>query len=216
MVTIFLVNAWLSGCDTVDEDFLGGGDQFDLQALEAHTLPDLPAVIDLLTGINSTVPITIKIAEQPLSGEIEFLEEAIVSYEPQKGFEGDDSFTYSISSENIREPVRNQVNIRVSRDLSRFPCTLIALPDTARTLKNRPVAIDILDNDRICGGISVDRRASGIIARPLHGSTRFRDGKVIYLPDNDYTGRDRFAYRICTTSPDSLCSRALVRILVRP
>ncbi|MCZ6521919.1 MAG: hypothetical protein O6848_10535 [Bacteroidetes bacterium] len=214
-MTFFLVNAWLSGCDTIDDDDLGGGVQIDLQALEAHTLPELPAVIDLLTGINSTVPITVRISEQPLSGELEFLEEALVSYEPQIGFEGDDSFTYEISSEKIK-PVMNQVNIRVSRDLNRFPCTLIALPDTARTLKNRPVAIDILDNDRICGGISVDRRASRIIAHPLHGSIRFREGNIIYLPDNNYVGRDRFAYRICSTFPDSICSRALVRILVRP
>ena len=138
MVTIFLVNAWLSGCDTVDEDFLGGDDQIDLQVLEAHTLPDLPAVIDLLTGINSTVPITVRISEQPLSGELEFLEEAIVSYEPQIDFEGDDSFTYEISSEKIK-PVMNQVNPGVfsSSIARRGPRWSWRWPPTAGTARSR-------------------------------------------------------------------------------
>jgi len=204
------------GCDTFDEDGLITNDALELDELTAHTLPESPAVIDLLEGLNpSTGTVSVNIVEQPGSGQILFLDEGNVRYDPDPQIsDGEDFFVYEISSQNI-QPVRNRVRIIISNDVSRFPCTLIALPDRVETNRNVAVQIDVLANDRICGDIQLDQDRSRIIFRPGRGRVSFQEGVLVYTPDRGALGWDGFAYRICSSGDNPVCSRAYVVIRIQ-
>jgi len=209
---LFLTN----GCDTLDEDGLLTDDDLALDELTAHTFPESPAVIDLLEGLNpSTGTVSVNIVEQPGTGQIQFLDEGNVRYDPDPQIsDGEDFFVYEISSQNM-SPVKNRVRIIISNDVSRFPCTLIALPDRVETQRNVSIQIDALANDRICGDIQLDSDRARIIFRPSRGRVFFDEGVLIYTPDRGALGWDGFAYRICSSGQYPVCSRAFVVIRVR-
>jgi len=97
----------------------------------------------------------------------------------------------------------------------------VAADDTATTLEDTPITIDVLVND-IFGD---DGPATGRITanNGLHGTVYVNDGgtpnnpaddQVIYSPNADYNGYDSFTYSICDATPD--CSSATVTVYVVP
>ena len=97
----------------------------------------------------------------------------------------------------------------------------VAADDSATTLEDTPITIDVLVND-IFGD---DGPSTGRITanNGLHGTVYVNDGgtpnnpaddKVVYSPNADYNGYDSFTYSICDPTPD--CSVATVTVYVIP
>lgn len=78
-----------------------------------------------------------------------------------------------------------------------LPDALIAIDDTATTLKSKAVLIDVLANDIIPFGTADQLR---ILHYPSQGEVAVRaDLKVLYSPRPGYCGSDRFIYEVCTS-----------------
>jgi hypothetical protein len=91
----------------------------------------------------------------------------------------------------------------------------IASDDTASTLQNTQVVIDILSNDTDPDGTLVPSTVT-ITSGPTHGaidSINGLTGAVSYTPTANYFGTDTFVYQICDNN--ALCDTATVTITVK-
>ena len=83
----------------------------------------------------------------------------------------------------------------------------VALPDTARTLEDSPVEIDLLANDRACDGLQIVA-----VTAPGHGTTTLLHGKVRYAPVRGYRGLDAFTYTVAGEGGRSAKARVTVGV----
>src|SRR5690606_4667815 len=68
--------------------------------------------------------------------------------------------------------------------------------DRAETGFNTPVVVPVLDNDQP-DGAPLDPATIEIIDQPQFGKVELNsDGTVTYVPNQYYTGTDRFTYRV--------------------
>ena len=112
-----------------------------------------------------------------------------VTYTPSANYNGADSFTYSIS-DGHGGTATGTVNVTVS-PVNDPP---VANPDSATTVQNTPVIVNVRANDTDVDGdtITVTGAANG-----AHGTVvNNGDGTVTYTPASNYTGADSFTYTI--------------------
>uniref|UniRef100_UPI002638FC81 Ig-like domain-containing protein n=1 Tax=Ilumatobacter sp. TaxID=1967498 RepID=UPI002638FC81 len=136
------------------------------------------------------------------------------SYDPPADFFGTDTFTYTITDANGNTSTET-VTITVN-DVNDPPD---AVDDTASTVEEAPVAIDVLANDSdpdgtldpssVTGGDGVN----GLL-EPSNGSLSVNPttGEITYTPDPGFVGSDSFAYRVCDDDGD--CDIAIVTVTV--
>jgi len=88
----------------------------------------------------------------------------------------------------------------------------LAVDDAVETREDRPVTIAVLANDSDPDG---DTLAVVDASAPAHGTTRVAGaGTVIYTPEPDFNGSDRFTYTV--RDRPGLTARADVRVTVLP
>jgi hypothetical protein len=127
------------------------------------------------------------------------------TYTPDPGFSGNDSFEYSVSDGGLLSSTAT-VTIHV---VNRPPN---AVNDTAETLEDNPVTIDVLANDTDPDGDAPDVTGVG---PALHGITTLNlDDTITYSPNSGYTGPDGFSYTI--SDGDGGTDTGTVAITVRP
>jgi Ca2+-binding RTX toxin-like protein len=68
-----------------------------------------------------------------------------------------------------------------------------AVDDSATTLQNEAVNIDVLANDSDADG---DNLSLSIDTSPSNGTVVVTDGAIAYTPNNNFTGNDQFTYAI--------------------
>ena len=109
-----------------------------------------------------------------------------VTYNPNAGFCGDDTFTYTVTDSIA--PV--EANVRVEMN-----CPPTAANDTATTTEDVAVEISVLANDSDPDGDTLTVTAAG---DPPRGSATFTASKVTYTPDPEVCGppADVFSYTI--------------------
>lgn len=136
---------------------------------------DLLTVISTTQGTNGTVVINSK-------------DSASVTYAPNTDFIGTDTFSYTISDGNGGEATAT-VTVTV------FNSIPVANDDSARTLQNTAVPIDVIANDTDTDGdtLTVIGTTQG-----SNGSVSIDPGNtsVTYTPNTDYVGVDSFQYTI--------------------
>jgi len=112
-----------------------------------------------------------------------------VTYTPDSGYDGPDSFIYTVSDGNGgTDTATVDVTVNPVNDPP------VAGDDTAGTVENSPVVIDVLSNDNDPDGdiLSVTGTTT-----PDHGGVVINlDGTVTYTPTNGYSGADSFDYFI--------------------
>lgn len=121
-----------------------------------------------------------------------------VTYTPEFGFCGVDSFQYSIGDEDgCRSPA-----VSVSITVVPINAPPDASPDAATTAEDTSVTIAVaqndIDDDEISGcGSGLAPETVEIVSAPAHG-TAVPDGfgGVVYTPNADYCGTDQFYYRV--------------------
>jgi len=91
----------------------------------------------------------------------------------------------------------------------------VAQDDSATTLVDRPVGLDVLVNDRDPDG-SLDPASVTVTTGPASGSPSVTPstGAITYTPDAGFTGTDTFSYRVCDN--DGLCTTADATVTVEP
>ena len=155
-------------------------------AVSATTTPGTPVVVAVtLTGIDvDGDAVTLVSASDPPQGTAALTGPAQITYTPDPGCQ-DDSFAYVVSDGTA------QVAATVTVSMN---CAPVADPDSATTVEDQPVDVDVLagDVDEDGDPLTID----AFPVPPAHGSVSAVAGKARYVPAPDYCGPDSFTYRI--------------------
>jgi hypothetical protein len=133
-----------------------------------------------------------------------------VTYTPEAGYVGPDSFTYKASDGKGGTSSSATVSLTVKAPPNRPPD---AVDDSATTQQDTPVTINVLSNDTDQDG---DRLSVTNVSDPPHGSVTNNGTSVTYTPDGGYTGTDTFTYTISDGNGGSDTARVTVEVVPTP
>ncbi len=163
-----------------------------------------PVIVDVLANDRDANNDRLSIAEvsEPEHGTLKN-KGVSISYTPEKGFTGTDTFIYTVSD---------------GTETSAASVAVTVLPDTppeiqddeAVTVENTDVVIAVLSNDRDAEGDSLTIKN---VDKPTNGSATTDGITVTYTPDKGFVGTDRFMYRV---SDGVKTGKAFVAVTVEP
>jgi len=142
-------------------------------------------------------------AGQPVfteNGAVTLLDNGQLSFSPDAGFVGDETFSYHVSDGNGGEDTAN-VTVTVAPEPNSAPN---AADDGATTDFNTAVSIDVLGNDADPDGDALDVTslngqsiAAGETVATDNGSvTLLNNGQLSFTPDDGFTGTESFSYHV--------------------
>lgn len=149
---------------------------------------------------------TIKVTaiSQPANGIVAIIDGGnFVSYQPNAGFAGNDTFTYTITGPNGTSTATVTVTVAGSGGEP------IAVGDEATSDLGASILIDVLDNDTDPDGdtLSIDSFTQG-----ANGVVKEENGQLRYTPNAGFVGVDTFTYIV--KDPVGNTSTATVRVTV--
>ncbi len=183
---------------TVDED-----DSIDVPIFDNDS--DLPTTGTLTTTDPANGTVTVNDNGTPNDPT-----DDIVTYTPDPDYNGPDSFDYTICN-TFGDCSTATVDITVLPIIDTFD-------DTAATIEDTPVDIDILANDN-----DVPTNGTLTTTNPTDGTVVINDGgtpndpsddTVTYTPNPGFLGTDTFTYTVCDTLGN--CSTSTVTVVVSP
>lgn len=155
---------------------------------------------EVVTSVNT--PLTIQVKENDLSssgttvikntdpgqGTAVVNSDGTLIYTPRQGYNGQDSFTYVLSTADgiTSAPVTVLITVNI---------VPVAEDDIAPPSTGGPIEIDVTSNDRDADG-NIVKGTIEITDPPKHGTITIdkATGKVRYVPDPGYFGPDSFSY----------------------
>ena len=161
----------------------------------AMTTAGEPVTTDVLANDSdpdgSLDPSTVEVESGPSNGTTTVNNDGTITYGPNDGFTGTDSYTYSVADDaGVADTA--EVTIQVNEDNQ--PPTASADEDT--TTAGEPVTTDVLANDTDPDG-SLDPSTVEVESAPTTGTTTATDtGTVTYTPENGFTGTDSYTYTV--------------------
>ena len=175
----------------------------------AWTLEDEGVEIDVLANDTDVEgdALSIESVTAPSHGTARIAARGGVAYAPEADWHGTDRFAYTVTDGNggtaeaevevVVEPVNDAPE---------------AVADTAWTPEDTEVVIDVLANDVDVEGDAL--RVESVTA-PSHGTARIAaGGGVVYAPEADWHGTDRFAYAVSDGNGGT--AGAEVEVVVEP
>ncbi len=172
--------------DGIDDAPVANDDTFSIGVGNGRDLP----ILANDTDVDSTIdPQTIDITANPAFGSVEVNGLGIVRYTPDAGFRGADTFRYTVrdSSGNISNEAIVTVNVNSAP---------VAADDSAITVKNEAIEIDILGNDRDIDG-TIDPTTVRIERDAVNGVVEvLQDGSVRFTPNTNVSGEATFSYSV--------------------
>ena len=178
---------------------------------------NVPALIDVVAndtdGDGDLDPATVVITQNPSNGTITNISAlGVVTYTPNAGYFGGDSFKYKVSDVPGAQSNEATVTITVIENLPPN-----AVDDNANTTANTAVVINVFTNDTDPNGdLNIFSASTTGVLQAANGTVVALPGTGYqYTPDTDYEGFDQFEYIVCDSSQFSpLCDTALVTIFV--
>lgn len=155
-----------------------------------------PVVVDVLAN-DPTEELTLQSVTQPANGTVTENADGTVTYLPNPGFSGVDTFTYT-AEDIFGQEVTQTVTITV---------TPVGADDEATTPSGTPVEIPVLDNDPT-QGLTVES-----VTQPANGSVVINaDGTVTYTPNAGFSGTDTFTYTAVDASGQEVTQTVTVTV----
>ncbi|WP_420448735.1 Ig-like domain-containing protein [Candidatus Palauibacter sp.] len=156
----------------------------------AATDEDEPVTVDVLANDSDVDGDNLRIesVSQPANGTARIAEGGRVGYAPEANWHGTDRFAYTAADGNGGTGTAEVVVVVAA--VNDAP---VAVADTAATDEDEPVTVDVLENDRDVDG---DALSIESISAPAHGTAQVTADRVLYAPDGDWHGTDRFAYTV--------------------
>ena len=164
----------------------------------ATTTENSPVTVDVLandTDAEGNIdPATVVISSNPEHGTAVPQSNGTVEYTPTTGYTGADTFTYTVKDTEGAESNTATVTLTVTAIPVNSPP--VAVNDTAQTITNTPVTINVASNDTDADG-TLDLTTCVVTASPAHG-TAVEQGNctVLYTPTTGYNGADAFTYTV--------------------
>ncbi|MFP4598376.1 MAG: Ig-like domain-containing protein [Persicimonas sp.] len=158
----------------------------------ASTLQSSPVDLTLRATDEDGDTLSFRLDSQPTHGALSSFDatRGTLTYTPETGFTGSDSFTFSVTDGEDRSGVAT-MTIEVNADNG----APTANDDSATTAANTPVTVNVLANDSDPDGDSLSVLSTTTSTQG--GSTAIEsDGAVTYTPPADYVGTDTFDYTI--------------------
>lgn len=156
----------------------------------ASTAFGTPVAISVLGNDSdpNSLPLTVTQVTAPAHGSAAINPNNTITYTPQAGYAGADSFKYVISNGH-GGTASATVSVTVGA-----PPQPVANNDTATTAFNKAVAINVLQNDSDPSSFPL---AVTQASAPAHGSAQINgDNTITYTPQTNYFGPDQFTYTI--------------------
>lgn len=120
-----------------------------------------------------------------------------IEYTPDPGFDGSDSFTYTITESN---PAALTATAEVSVSVTNVNNVPVAANDTGTTDEDTPVSISVLTND---GDADGDSLSVVISDNPSNGTAVVNGSNIDYTPSADFNGNDVIEYTVTDGSGGS-------------
>ncbi len=160
----------------------------------ATTQQGVSVLIDVVANDThpADLPMTVQSVTQPANGSVTIDGPHTVTYNPDPGFVGVDTFTYTVCDSNGACDTAT-VTVNVTAEPNNDP---VANPDSTETDENTPVAIEVLANDFDPDGDPI--RVIGV-TQPANGSVQILgDGRIEYTPGAGFSSPpdDNFDYTI--------------------
>jgi len=147
--------------------------------------------------------------EQPNNGSVTVNADGTVTYMPDPGYEGSDTFTYQVCDDHGNCDFAT-VTVQVGQPDDNTPPT--ANDDDVETDHETPVTFDPTENDTDANGDPIDVTEVG---DPENGTAEVNaDGTVTYTPDDDFEGTDTFTVTVCDDG--GACDESTVTVTVGP
>jgi large repetitive protein len=147
--------------------------------------------------------LTVAMKESPSSGTAAVNADKTITYTPNGGFHGVDTFQYEVS-DGRGGTATATVTVNVNEVA---PTDVVANDDNAATDEDVPIVIPVLANDVNAAGGTIT-----ISTQPTSGQvTVGADGVVTYSPNANFNGGDSFVYTVATASGSDT---ATVNVLV--
>jgi hypothetical protein len=161
---------------------------------DVATDPGTPVTIDVLandTDDSALDPASVAIAAGPAHGIVAVLPDGRIDYTPAGGFEGVDTFTYTVADDEGLAGPAATVTVTVGTPNA----APVGNVDTAVTDPGTAVTIDVLANDTDDG--TLDAATVAVAAGPANGTvTVLADGRIDYTPTAGFQGTDSFTYTV--------------------
>lgn len=185
--------------------------------------------IDVVSGADPDAPagdvVTVTEVSQPHNGTVS-VDGGSLTYTPNPGFHGNDTFTYTISDEDSPLHIHglrgllgallggdalhtNTVTVTVTvTAVNEIPTAV----DDAVTVDedSGPIVIDVLSNDTE----DVDELTVTAVGAAENGTVSLIGGVVTYTPGEDFAGTDSFTYTVTDDNGDT--ATATVTVTVNP
>ncbi|MEU8658905.1 Ig-like domain-containing protein [Actinoplanes philippinensis] len=132
--------------------------------------------------------LAISISTPPAHGSVVVNDDQTITYTPDPGWRGDDTFVYQVTDANGASDAAT-VNVGTAN------ADPVAVSDDSSTGPGDPVTIDVLANDNDVNG---DTRTLDSVTQPQAGtgSARISDGKIVFTPAPTFKGTVTFTYTI--------------------
>ncbi|MCB9076343.1 MAG: tandem-95 repeat protein [Anaerolineaceae bacterium] len=171
-----------------------GGSQF-IGVRDNDMDPDTP--IGSLTVLNIS---------QPANGTA-VIEQPGVRYTPNDNFNGDDTFTYTITDGFLSDTATVVVTVLPVNDPPDVK------DDVITTTQDTPITITVLANDTDPEGPMDPNSVSVVVSPTLGSAVPIAGGQILYTPGPGLSGVDTFEYQACdVTTPTPACGTASVTV----
>ncbi len=161
----------------------------EVQDDSGATDEEVPVTIAVLSNDSDPDgdPLVIQSVTQPEHGSV-INNGTDVTYSPDPGFSGIDTFTYTVSDGN---GASGSASVTIVVAAVNDPP--VAQDDSGTTDESLPVVIDVLSNDSDPDGDSLSVQS---VNQPQHGDVVNNGGDVTYTPDPGFNGVDTFTYTV--------------------
>jgi hypothetical protein len=140
----------------------------------------------------------------------------IITYTPNLGWFGVDTYTYTICDNGIPVLCDNATVTVTVIEVIVGNNQIIANNDVAITITDNPVITNVVAND-VDFENQIDLTSLVVTVAPLNGSTIVNNvtGEITYTPNASYFGLDSYTYSICDAgTPTITCDVAVVSVTV--
>ncbi|MGF1522503.1 MAG: Ig-like domain-containing protein [Leptolyngbyaceae cyanobacterium] len=173
----------------------------------ATTLANEAVTVDVLGNDTDADgdALSVESVGEAANGTVVINDDGTVTYTPNADFSGDDSFTYVVTDGGLTDTA----TVAVTVETVDVPDAPVAADDTATTLANEAVTVDVLGNDTDADGDALSVESVG---EATNGTVVINDdGTVTYTPAADFAGTDSFTY---TVTDGGLTDTATVSVTV--
>lgn len=165
---------------------------------------------------NSFNTSSINITVQPTNGTVNVnTSTGVITYTPNAGFIGNDSFTYEVCDNGVVVTCDNAVVSITVNEPGAGNNQIVANDDNASTTINTPVVTNVVAND-VDFENQIDLSSLQVVNQPSNGlaSANTTTGEITYTPDAGFLGADSYTYSICDLGTPATCDEAIVNVNV--